>query len=150
VAGQLITWLARRARRAVAYFHATENRPALFGASNIADIAIAALAAALALIAVLDDHNGSGTTAITWPGGGTELFQGETAAPPVTAWVLIAVVLTTAPLAVRRKYPISTFCVILAALIAGRGNATAFTFGAAIFAAYSAVYCGSTGGVRFG
>jgi signal transduction histidine kinase len=138
VAGQLITWLARRARRAVAYFHATENRPALFGASNIADIAIAALAAALALIAVLDDHNGSGTTAITWPGGGTELFQGETA-PPVTAWVLVAVVLTTAPLAVRRKYPISTFCVILAALIAGRGNATAFTFGAAIFAAYSAV-----------
>ena len=59
--------------------------------------------------------------------------------PPVTAWVLVAVVLTTAPLAVRRKYPISTFCVILAALIAGRGNATAFTFAAAIFAAYSAV-----------
>lgn len=122
----------------MAYFHAAENRPALFGSSNIADIAIAALAVALALIAVLDDHNGVGTTRITWPGGGTELFQSGTA-PPVTAWVLVAVVLTTAPLAVRRKYPISTFCVILVALIAGRGNATAFTFGAAIFAAYSAV-----------
>ena len=138
MAEQLITWLARRARRVVAYFHATEKRPALFGTSNIADIAIAALAVVLALIAVLDDHNGGGTTQITWPGGGTEILQGGTA-PPVTAWVLVAVVLTTAPLAVRRRYPISTFCVILAALIAGRGNATAFTFGAAIFAAYSAV-----------
>ena len=40
----------------------------------------------------------------------------------MTAWVLIAVVLTTAPLVVRRKYPIAAFCVILAALIAGSGN----------------------------
>jgi signal transduction histidine kinase len=107
--------------------------------SNLADVAIAALAMVLALIAVLDDHNGGGTTTISWPGHGTEEILGGGNAPPVTAWVLIAVVLTTAPLAVRRKYPISTFCVILAALIAGRGNATAFTFAAAIFAAYSAV-----------
>jgi signal transduction histidine kinase len=139
VAERLITWLARRARRAVAYCRAAEGRPALGGVSNVADVAIAALAMVLALIAVLDDHNGSGTTTISSPGHGTEVILGGGNAPPVTAWVLIAVVLTTAPLAVRRKYPISTFCVILAALIAGRGNATAFTFAAAIFAAYSAV-----------
>jgi signal transduction histidine kinase len=139
VAKRLITWLARRARRAVAYCRAAEGRPALGGVSNVADVAIAALAMVLALIAVLDDHNGGGTTTISWPGHGTEEILGGGNAPPVTAWVLIAVVLTTAPLAVRRKYPISTFCVILAALIAGRGNATAFTFAAAIFAAYSAV-----------
>jgi signal transduction histidine kinase len=139
VAERLITWLARPARRAVAYWRAAERRPALGGVSNVADVAIAALAMVLALIAVLDDHNGGGTTTITWPGHGTEEIFGSGNAPPVTAWVLIAVVLTTAPLAVRRKYPISTFCVILAALIAGRGNATAFTFAAAIFAAYSAV-----------
>jgi hypothetical protein len=139
VAERLITWLARRARRAVAYFRAAEGRPALGGVSNVADVAIAALAMVLALIAVLDDHNGGGTTMISLPGHGTEQIFGGGNAPPVTAWVLIAVVLTTAPLAVRRKYPISTFCVILAALIAGRGNATAFTFAAAIFAAYSAV-----------
>jgi len=139
VAERLITWLARRARRAAAYCRAAEGRPALGGVSNVADVAIAALAMALALIAVLDDHNGSGTMTITLPGRGTEEIFGGGNAPPVTAWVLIAVVLTTAPLAVRRKYPISTFCVILAALIAGRGNATAFTFAAAIFAAYSAV-----------
>jgi signal transduction histidine kinase len=139
VAERLITWLARRARRAVAYCRAAEGRPALGGVSNVADVAIAALAMVLALIAVLDDHNGGGTTTISLPGHGTEEILGGGNAPPVTAWVLIAVVLTTAPLAVRRKYPIGTFCVILAALIAGRGNATAFTFAAAIFAAYSAV-----------
>jgi signal transduction histidine kinase len=123
----------------VAYCRAAEGRPALGGVSNVADVAIAALAMVLALIAVLDDHNGGGTTTISWPGHRTEEIFGGGNAPPVTAWVLIAVVLTTAPLAVRRKYPIGTFCVILAALIAGRGNATAFTFAAAIFAAYSAV-----------
>jgi signal transduction histidine kinase len=139
VAERLITWLARRARRAAAYGRAAEGRPALGGVSNVADVAIAALALVLALIAVLDDHNGGGTRTISYPGHQTEEIFGGGNAPPVTAWVLIAVVLTTAPLAVRRKYPISTFCVILAALIAGRGNATAFTFAAAIFAAYSAV-----------
>jgi signal transduction histidine kinase len=139
VAERLITWLTRRASRVVAYGRAAEGRPALGGVSNVADVAIAALAMVLALIAVLDDHNGGSTTTITSPGHGTEVIFGGVSAPPVTAWVLIAVVLTTAPLAVRRKYPISTFGVILAALIAGRGNATAFTFAAAIFAAYSAV-----------
>jgi signal transduction histidine kinase len=127
--------ITRWARRAVAYFHAAENRPALSGTSNVADIAIAALAMVLALIAAVDNHPGTGES-IDIPGG---LHFHSSGAVHWTVWTLIAVVLTTAPLAVRRKYPILTFCVILAALIAGRGDATAFTFGAAIFAAYSAV-----------
>jgi len=134
----LMTWLTRRGRGAVAYFHTVENRPALSGASNVADIAIAALAMVLALIAAVDHNPGGGSTRITWPGGGTEIFR-TGSSTHATAWILIAVVLTTAPLAVRRTYPITTFCVILAALIAGRGDATGFTFAAAIFAAYSAV-----------
>jgi signal transduction histidine kinase len=137
--------IARWARRAAAYFHgafqAAENRTVLSGASNIADLAIAALATALAVIAAVADHNGSGTFTSVVPGAGTTVIQyGHQY--HVTAWILVAVVLTTAPLAVRRKYPIGTFCVVLAALIAGRSHATAFTFAAAIFAAYSAVvYC---------
>jgi signal transduction histidine kinase len=134
--------IARWARRAAAYFHAAfqtaENRPVLSGISNIADIAIATLATALAVIAAVADHNGGGTFVGVVPGAGTTVIRyGHS--PPVTAWILVAVVLTTAPLAVRRKYPISTFCVILAALVAGRSHATGFTFAAAIFAAYSAV-----------
>jgi signal transduction histidine kinase len=134
--------IARWARRAAAYFHgafrAAENRPVLSDASNIADIAIAALATALAVIAVVADHNGSGTFTGVVPGSGTTLIHyGHSQSVP--AWILVAVVLTTAPLAVRRKYPIGTFCVILAALVAGRSHATGFTFAAAIFAAYSAV-----------
>ena len=131
----MTTRITRWARRAAACFRAAENRPALSGTSNVADIAIAALAMVLALIAAVDNHPSTGQT-IDIPG---RLHIYSSGAVHWTAWTLIAVVLTTAPLAVRRKYPISTFCVILAALIAGRGDATAFTFAAAIFAAYSAV-----------
>jgi signal transduction histidine kinase len=134
--------IARRARQAAAYsraaFQSAENRPVLSGASNVADIAIAALATALAVIAAVADHNGSGTFTGVVPGAGTTVIHYGNQYH-VTAWILVTVVLATAPLAVRRTYPIGTFCVIMAALIAGRSHATAFTFAAAIFAAYSAV-----------
>ena len=127
--------ITQRARRVAAYFHAAENRSALAGTSNAADISIAALAMVLAVIAAVDNHPGLGTS-FNAPGGPQ---VGSSGAVHWTAWTLVAVVLTTAPLAVRRTYPITTFYVILAALVAGRGDATAFTFAAAIFAAYSAV-----------
>jgi signal transduction histidine kinase len=52
---------------------------------------------------------------------------------------VFGVMLTTAPLAFRRVYPISVFLVILAALTRTSDYATAITFAAVIFAAYSAV-----------
>jgi signal transduction histidine kinase len=58
----------------------------------------------------------------------------------LSPWALLGVVLTTAPLAFRRTYPITAFCVILAAVIATSGSThTTITFAAVIFAAYSAV-----------
>ena len=68
VAERFMTWLTRWVHRAVAYFRAAEGRPALAGASNVADVAIAALAMVLALIAVLDDNNGGGPRRSRGPG----------------------------------------------------------------------------------
>jgi signal transduction histidine kinase len=52
---------------------------------------------------------------------------------------MAGVVLTTAPLAFRRTYPASAFCVIVLAIIATSQDTTAVTIAAAVFSAYSAV-----------
>ena len=52
---------------------------------------------------------------------------------------MLGVVLTTAPLAFRRTYPTSAFCVIVLAVIATSQYSTAVTIAAAVFAAYFAV-----------
>jgi signal transduction histidine kinase len=52
---------------------------------------------------------------------------------------MAGVVLTTAPLAFRRTYPTSAFCVIVLAVITTTRYSTAVTIAAAMFAAYSAV-----------
>jgi signal transduction histidine kinase len=52
---------------------------------------------------------------------------------------MLGVVLTAAPLAFRRTYPTSAFCVIVLAIIATSRYSTAVTIAAAVFAAYFAV-----------
>jgi signal transduction histidine kinase len=58
---------------------------------------------------------------------------------PVPSLAMVGVVLTTAPLAFRRTYPTSAFCVIVLAVIATNQYSTAVTVAAALFAAYFAV-----------
>jgi signal transduction histidine kinase len=58
---------------------------------------------------------------------------------PVPSLAMVGVVLTTAPLAFRRTYPTSAFCVIVLAVIATSQYSTAVTIAAAVFAAYFAV-----------
>jgi signal transduction histidine kinase len=57
----------------------------------------------------------------------------------VGAATLAAAALSGLPLAVRRLYPITVWLVIVAAAVAMRGGVPPVTFGAAVFAAYSAV-----------
>jgi len=59
--------------------------------------------------------------------------------PPPGLGATICVMLTTLPLAFRRSYPVSAFCVITAAILAASQYLTAVTIVAALFAAYSAV-----------
>jgi signal transduction histidine kinase len=63
---------------------------------------------------------------------------------------MAGVLLTTAPLAFRRTYPTSAFCVIVLAVIATTRYSTAVTIAAAVFAAYSAVvYSKNRAAARF-
>ena len=58
---------------------------------------------------------------------------------PTPFFVVLGIALTTAPLAFRRRYPATSFGVIMAAVIVTSGYTTTVTFAVAIFAAYSAV-----------
>jgi signal transduction histidine kinase len=68
-----------------------------------------------------------------WPGPG----PGGLARVPF--FVVLGIALTTAPLAFRRRYPATSFGIIVAAVIATSGYSTTVSYAAVIFAAYSAV-----------
>jgi signal transduction histidine kinase len=59
--------------------------------------------------------------------------------PATPTPVVLGIALTTAPLALRRRYPATSFGIIMAAVIATSGYTTTVSFAAVIFAAYSAV-----------
>jgi signal transduction histidine kinase len=95
-------------------------------------IAVAATLAAVWAAMVVGHHGGA---YVARPG---ELPH-PAVAPGLSAWVVLGIALTTAPLAFRRRYPATAFGVIFAAVLAGHDHVTTITFGAVIFAAYSAV-----------
>jgi signal transduction histidine kinase len=109
-------------------------------AARTADAAIAVVATIAAVLAVIIQARRSGGADIFFVRPGAlpvRLGSGHGALPSPA--ILLAAALTTAPLAFRRIYPITAFCVILGAVIATSKNTTSITFAAAIFAAYSAV-----------
>jgi signal transduction histidine kinase len=124
-----------------------EERPAPSRAARATDAAIAAGGTVAAVVVTVVHALQSGSSRLVYPQLPGYLFPkppgyhvvqfGHGTSPAV--WVLLGVGLTVAPLAFRRIYPISAFCVILAAVIATRAEASSITFAAVIFAAYSAV-----------
>jgi DNA-binding NarL/FixJ family response regulator len=144
--------LAEQVDRVVGYFRHAEPQPALSRSAFRADIAIAAAATIAALVTAIQGYllvNHGNVAATPTPSGspGTppqppppgHLLPVLHTAPPIPVWALVFVVLTTAPLAFRRKYPTGAFCVILVAIIITSGYLTVVTVGSAIFAAYCAV-----------
>jgi signal transduction histidine kinase len=95
-------------------------------------IAVAATLAAVWAAVAVGHHDGA---YVVYPG---ELPR-PAVAPGLSAWVVLGIVLTTAPLAFRRRYPATAFSVIFAAVLASHNHVTTVTFAAVIFAAYSAV-----------
>jgi signal transduction histidine kinase len=95
-------------------------------------IAVAATLAAVWAAIVPGHHDGP---YVVHPGGLP--YPAFPAGP--SAWVVLGIALTTAPLAFRRRYPATAFGVIFAAVLMTHDYVTTITFAAVIFAAYSAV-----------
>jgi signal transduction histidine kinase len=121
-------------------FFVAEERPALSRAGRATDAAIAAAGAIAAVITTIVQYRDSGPGAINARPGYVIIQPGPPAAWP-SAWLLLGVALTVAPLAFRRVYPITAFWMVLLAVIATSGHTTGIQFAAIIFAAYcAAVY----------
>ena len=114
-------------RRLAAVLGQKEPRPVPSrGQRGAADVAIAAVATIVALVVAIEQFR-------------TARPAASAPARRISPWALLGVALTTAPLAFRRTYPITAFCVILVAIIATSGNThTVITFASVIFAAYCA------------
>jgi signal transduction histidine kinase len=141
VAEERTWWRAISPRRLAAFLGQAEERPVASRAAVTADAAIAAVVMIAAVVAVVVQARRSGGPDIIFPV--RPGFPAVRLSPRPAAWpspgLLVGTVLTTAPLAFRRIYPITAFCVMLGALIGVTGNATTITYAAVIFAAYSAV-----------
>jgi signal transduction histidine kinase len=127
-------------RRLAAFLWQPDERPAVSGAARTADTAIAVVATIVAVVAVIVQVGRSAGSVVAFvePGFRVQQFSARPATFP--SWgLLLGAALTTAPLAFRRIYPITAFCVIMVAVIATSGYTTSITFAAVIFAAYSAV-----------
>ena len=134
-------------RRAVAFFQQDEPtaaaRPAEPGrppgwpdwAVDTAIAVVATIAAAWA--AAVQIRTGQADYAIPGPYGGRIVTPYT---PLYVAYLLVlGAMLTTAPLAFRRRYPAGMFCAIMVAVFATSGHSTIVTFVAVLFAAYSAI-----------
>ncbi|HEX6526246.1 MAG TPA: histidine kinase [Streptosporangiaceae bacterium] len=157
--------MARRIDAIVAFLIKSEPRRPLSPWSFALDAVIAVAAAIAAVMQTISHHEGTARIAakthlipVTAVIGGTRELIGYlvtssgqilgitmgmpkpmTPQPGPSVAVLIGVVLTAAPLAVRRRYPLATVCVIFAALILCRDWAPPVTFATAVLGAYSAV-----------
>jgi signal transduction histidine kinase len=155
--------LAGWARKIAALVRAASRRRVLGGTSNVLDVCIAAAATIAAMVAAIGGylsavvrvmpqrvprapripvpvpHKAFGPTHYFVPGPGTHLLATAAHLSAVPSLAMAGVVLTTAPLAFRRTYPASAFCVIVLAIIATSQYTTAVTIAAAVFAAYFAV-----------
>jgi signal transduction histidine kinase len=108
---QTRAWLSRLG----AFARATEPRPALSSAALGLDALLACIAAMASLM--IEAHH---PWSAGWP-------------------ALLAVLITTAPLAMRRVVPLTVFLVILAGIVANNHDANFISFVAVMLAAYSAI-----------
>jgi signal transduction histidine kinase len=124
-------------RRLAGFLWQPDERPAVSGTARAADAAIAVVAVVAAVVAVImQTRNGDSYGIFPVPLGKTVVIHVQPG-PGLSTGDLIGAALTTAPLAFRRTYPITAFCVIMAGVFPS-AHTTAITFAAVILAAYSA------------
>jgi signal transduction histidine kinase len=136
-------------RRAVAFLGAAEPlRPAdsgripgwSDGAVDAAIAMVATIAAVWTFVAQLRADSLGGVVAHAAPSsGGGEIVLAPRLSLAATYLLLLGIMLTTAPLGFRRRYPVGAFGVIVAAVFATSGHTSTVMFAAVLFAAYSAI-----------
>ena len=134
--------MADWARRVAGFFRWAETRPVLSGSSYAADAGLAVIVTIAAVVAASEGYLtvgrhrqvlGDGSSGKPPNNALHDLLGPAAQHAPLThlaqipSWALLGVVLATAPLAFRRTYPTSAFCVILAAVIATSHYSTAIT-----------------------
>jgi signal transduction histidine kinase len=126
------------ARRAAAFLRPGEPGRVLGWPDWVVDAAIAVVASVAAAWAVAGQiRTGQADYAVPGPDGGMIVTQYTPLA--VAYLIVLGAMLTTAPLAFRRRYPAGMFCVIMVAVFATSDHVTTVTFAAVLFAAYSAI-----------
>jgi signal transduction histidine kinase len=135
--------------RAVAFLGADEPlRPAASGripgwsdgAVDAAIAMVATIAAVWTFVAQLRADSLGGVVAHAAPSsGGGEIVLAPRLSLAATYLLLLGIMLTTAPLGFRRRYPVGAFGVIVAAVFATSGHTSTVMFAAVLFAAYSAI-----------
>jgi hypothetical protein len=131
-------------QRAVEFFRLAEPRQLLSWPARAADAVIAAV---FSLAAVWVEFEQSLSRAGDIDVLPTSIRGGHLIGLPHTqlgmpGLAVLSVALTTAPLVFRRRYPVTTFGVILVGVLLTSHESTVVSFAAAIFAAYSAVLYG--------
>jgi signal transduction histidine kinase len=131
------TWLSQ----AVAFARSAEPRIPLSRRAIVTDIVIAAAALMASLLVVRSSLSVSGHPAAYFFDQATGRLFAKQLAPFVALLkhAFPAILITTVPLAVRRRAPLSAFLVVLLGAVAAPRYATAVTFLAIVFAGYSAV-----------
>jgi signal transduction histidine kinase len=128
-------WLGQ----AWAFARSAEPRAPLSRRAVLTDIAIAAVALVASLLAVRSTYVGQPAQFVWEQHKGVLVVEGVTQIQQVWAHALLAVLFTSLPLAVRRRFPLSAFVVLLFGTLATQAYATDITFLAIVFAGYSAV-----------
>jgi signal transduction histidine kinase len=128
-------WLSQ----AWSFARSAEPRAPLSRRAILTDIAIAAVALVASLLAVRATYAGQPAQFVWNPRADAVIVVGVTQAQQVWAHAWAAILVTSLPLAVRRRFPLSAFVVLLFGTLATHRYATDVTFLAIVFAGYSAV-----------
>jgi signal transduction histidine kinase len=105
----------------------------------LTDAAIAAAALVASLLAVRSSYANQPSQFALDPSTGSVVVVGVTQLREVWEHAAPAMLLTSLPLAARRRFPLSAFVVLLAGALATKQYTTYVTFLAIVFAGYSAV-----------
>jgi len=135
--GKMRAWARDWAGRALAFARSTEPRAAASGRAVAVDLALASAAALVSLIAVI--YTTGGQVSVWLSPNGELVTRGAEGSGSIPAAAAFSVLVTTAPLALRRIRPLTAFWVVFLGTVLISSYINTVTIIAVLLAAYSAV-----------